>query len=142
MKIRKTNFKKPTVFHIILLGICILCIMIIFYWRHKTTLYHYMNEEVYIDEISENKIIVKGLPYTTGNFKGEYVIQINDALIMKDHKGGDIDIYSLERGDIILFDYSGPFKLDNGTVLNGKKTYAYNFRISEDKINLKFWHLE
>ncbi|MDE5910591.1 MAG: hypothetical protein K2H52_17950 [Lachnospiraceae bacterium] len=98
--------------------------------------------EVYIDEIQEDKIIVKGAPYATGFLSGEYCIQINDALIIKDSKGGVIDLQQLKRGDILLFDYHGPWELKNGTLLNGKIIYAYNFRISDEKLNLKFWRLE
>lgn len=142
MKRNQLKFNKISILHLILLGICILCIAIIFFWRHKTTIYHSINEEVYVDEIFEDKIVVKGLPYTTGNFNEEYIIRISDDLVIKDQGGGAIDSKDLERGDILLFDYVGPLKLDNGTLLNGEKTYACNFRLSDEKINLKLWRLE
>ena len=55
-----------------------------------------------------------------------------------------VDIHSLNRGDILLFDYTGPknSRFSNGTILNGKKVNAHNFRLSEDKLNLKLWRLE
>ena len=142
---------KKTIFHLILLIICILCIAFIFYWRNKTLIYHCFNIELYIDEISEDTIIVKNPPYSTGDiFNGKYIIQINEDLIIKDSKGSDFDIHSLERGDILLFDYTGPVKFRNktavnfksGTVLNGEKINAFNFRLSDEKLNLKFWRLE
>lgn len=149
MKIK--NLKKKTIFHLILVIICIFCITFIFYWRNKTLIYHYLDVDLYIDEISEDEIIVKTLPNSTENiFNGEYIIQINEDLIIKDSKGGDVDIYSLERGDILLFDYDGPINFRNktaenvksGTVLNGEKINAFNLRLSDEKLNLKFWKLE
>lgn len=142
---------KKTIFHLILIVILILFIVFIFYWRNKTLIYHRFDVELYIDELSEDKIILKNLPYSTKDvFNGEYIIQINENLVIKDSKGGDIDIYSLKRGDILLFDYTGPIKFRNktavnfksGTVLNGEKFNAFNFRLSDEKLNLKFWRLE
>lgn len=135
--------KKITVFHIILLIICILCIAFIFYWRNQTLIYHCFDINLYVDEVSEDKIIVKALPNSTDDiFNGEYIIQINKDLIIKDSKGGDVDVYSLERGDILLFDYDGPVKFKNNSILNGEKVNAYNFRLSDEKLNLKFWRLD
>lgn len=144
MNTGKVKLKKTTIFHIILLCICILCVVFIFYWRHKTSFYYFCNEEVYVDEILEDKIIVKGLPYTTGNFVGEYIIQIDDNLIIKDVKGDVVAFDFLDRGDILLFDYSGPkdLKLVDGDVLNGEKVNANNFRLSNEKLNLKFWRID
>lgn len=144
MNIGKVKLKKKTIFHIILLSICIVCIVFIFYWRHKTSLYYFCDEEVYINEILEDKIVVKGLPYTTGKFVGEYIIQIDNNLIIQNGEGGVVDIDSLDRGDILLFDYSGPkdLKLEDEDVLNGKKINAYNFRLSDEKLNLKFWRID
>lgn len=142
---------KKTIFHLILIFLLILFIVFIFYWRNKTLIYHRFDVELYIDELSEDKIILKNLPYSTKDvFNGEYIIQINENLVIKDSKGGDIDIYSLKRGDILLFDYTGPIKFRNktavnfesGTVLNGEKFNAFNFRLSDEKLNLKFWRLE
>lgn len=140
---KKINLKNIKKLYIVLIGVCILCFILIFYERQKT-MCCYFNEEVYVDEVQEDKIIVKGLPYTTGNFIGQYIIQINDSLIIKDSNANIIDSYSLERGDILLFDYSGSknLKPDNGAVLNGKRLNAYNFRVSDEKLNLKFWRLE
>lgn len=87
MNIGKVKLKKKTIFHIILLIICIVCIVFIFYWRHKTSLYYFCDEEVYINEILEDKIVVKGLPYTTGKFVGEYIIQIDNNLIIQNGEG-------------------------------------------------------
>lgn len=114
-------------------------------------IYHCFDINLYIDEISENQIIVKSLPASTEDiFDGMYIIEINDTLIIKDSKGNEIDLNSLERGDILLFDYDGPIKFKNktplsfkdGTILNGEKMGTYNFRLSDEKLNLKFWHLE
>lgn len=144
METGKEKLKKTRIFHIILLSICLVCIVFIFYWRQKTTLYYFCDEEVYIDEIAGDKIVVKGLPYTTGKFIGEYIIQIDNNLIIQNGEGGAVSIDSLDRGDILLFDYSGPkdLKLVDGDVLNGKKINAYNFRLSKEKLNLKFWGVE
>lgn len=137
------NLKKKTIFHLYLLCICILCIAFVYYWRQQT-MYTYTNEEVYINKISENKIFVKGLPYQKGHWEGEYIIQIDNTLIIEDSKGGIIDIHSLKRGDILLFEYSGSrnSKFPNGTILNDQKVNAHNFKLSEDKLNLKLWRLE
>lgn len=135
------NSKKRTIFHIFLLVICVLCTGIILFWKKQTECIA-VDIEVYIDEIREDEIIVKGAPYATGILIGEYSIQINDTLVIKDSKGGVTDLQQLKRGDILLFDYHGPWELRDGTLLNGKITYAYNFRISDDNLNLKFWRLE
>lgn len=151
MNKEKFKFKKTTIFHLILIIVAIFCIASIFYWRNKTLIYHCIDINLYIDDISENQIIVKSLPSSTEDiFSGEYIIEINDTLIIKDNKGGDVNLNSLERGDILLFDYDGPIKFKNktplsfkdGTILNGEKMGAYNFRLSDEKLNLKFWHLE
>lgn len=143
--------KKKTVIHFILIVIGALCISFIFYWRNKTLIYHSFDIELYIDQISENQIIVKNPPYSTRSaFNGEYIIQINEDLTIKDSKGGDVDVQSLKRGDILLFDYTGPIKFKNATainfknntVLNGEKINAFNFRLSDEKLNMKFWRLE
>ena len=118
-----------------------MCKVIIHFWK-KQTEFIAVDIEVYIDEIREDEIIVKGAPYATGILIGEYSIQINDTLVIKDSKGGVTDLQQLKRGDILLFDYHGPWELRDGTLLNGKITYAYNFRISDDKLNLKYWRLE
>lgn len=137
------KIKKITVFHIILLIICIFCITYIFYWRNQTLIYHCFDINLYVDEISEDKIIVKSLPNSTDDlFNGAYIIQINKDLIIKDSKGGDVDVHSLERGDILLFDYDGPAKFKNNSILNEEKINTYNFRLSDEKLNLKFWRLE
>lgn len=135
------NSKKKTIFHIFLLVICILCTGIILFWKRQTECIA-VDIEVYIDEIQEDEIVVKGMPYVTNFFDGEYRIQIKDTLIIKDSKGGVVDIQQLNRGDILLFDYHGPWEFRNGALLNGIITYAYNFRISDEKLNLKFWRLE
>lgn len=151
MNKEKFKFKKTTIFHFILIIVAIFCIVSIFYWRNKTLIYHCFDINLYIDEISENQIIVKSLPASTEDiFDGMYIIEINDTLIIKDSKGDEIDLNSLERGDILLFDYDGPIKFKNktplsfkdGTILNGEKMGTYNFRLSDEKLNLKFWHLE
>ena len=137
------KLKKRAIYHLCLLCICILCIVSIYYWRQHT-MYTYPNEEVYINKIFENEIFVKGLPYQQGTWEEEYIIQINSTLEIKDSKGGMVDIHSLNLGDILLFDYTGPknSRFSNGTILNGKKVNAHNFRLSEDKLNLKLWRLE
>ncbi len=151
MNKEKFKLKKITIFHFILIIIVIFCIASIFYWRNKTLVYRCLDIELYIDEISENQIIVKSLPASTKDvFSGEYIIEINDTLIIKDSKGGEIDLNSLERGDILLFDYNGSIKFKNktpidfkdGTILNSEKIDAQNFRLSDEKLNLKFWNLE
>lgn len=151
MKKEKRKFEKITIVHFILLIMCISCIAFIFYQQNKALIYHCYNIEVYLEEISENKIIVKSLPYATEDvFSGEYIIEINNALIIRDSKENIADSYSLEPGDILLFDYDGPVKFENktalsfknGTILNGKKINAHNFRLSDQKLNLKFWRLE
>jgi hypothetical protein len=151
MNKEKFKFKKITIFHFILIVVAVFCITLMFYWRNKTLIYHCFDINLYINEISEDQIIVKSLPASTEDiFNGEYIIEINDTLIIKDSKGGEIDINSLERGDILLFDYDGPIKFKNktpidfkdGTILNSAEMNTHNFRLSDEKLNLKFWHLE
>ena len=71
-----SNMKcKKSLFHIILIIICILCIAFIFYWRSRTLVYYFYDIDLYIDEISEDKIIVKSLPGSTRDvFAGEYIL--------------------------------------------------------------------
>lgn len=133
--------KKKIVVFIALFTVCVACVGYMLYWRRETEC-RGVNIDVYIDEIRDDEIIVKGMPYVTEFFTEEYRIQINDTLVIKDSKGGVVDIQQLKRGDILLFDYHGPWELKRGTLLNGKREYAYNFRISDEKLNLKFWRLE
>ena len=133
--------KRKVAIFIALLIVCIACVGYMLYWRRETEC-RGANIDVYIDEIRDDEIIVKGMPYVTEFFAEEYRIQINDTLVIKDSKGGVVDIKQLKRGDILLFDYHGPWELKSGTLLNGKREYAYNFRISDEKLNLKFWRLE
>ena len=141
MKIKKKS-NSIAIFHGSLLCICVLCIAAIYYWRQQT-LYIYPNEEVCIIDIYEKEILVRGLPCQSENWEGDYIIQIDNSFVIKDNSGKIVDIHSLERGNILLFEYSGPRnpKFPNGTVLNGKKVNACNFRLSEEKLNLRLFNV-
>lgn len=143
MSVRKRKLLFISTFLLIVFAVLLSGIV---YYK-STHFYYHVDNKVYVSQIAENTITVTGLPEGSGQLQDSYIIRIKEPLTLKNMEGGEIDFFSLQIGDILLFDYKGTKEPapKAGAVLNSGRYgiyELYNLRLSDEKLNGRFWGID
>ena len=121
--------------------ILLIAIVFVNYRISKRENFLHWNNKVYIYEIADKEIRVRGLPDKMGFFTGSYVINMDQSLIISDLDGEKIDVTDLKVGDLLIFDFMGEREpsLKDGESLNKG---IQDIRLSDEPFNYKFWGID
>ncbi|WMC92633.1 hypothetical protein [Kineothrix sp. MB12-C1] len=128
--------ENKRIIYILFIIIFIFLTITILYVKKNMRIYH--NQEVYIYDVNESEIHVKGFPTNTGSFSKSYIIKNTDSLKILDQAGTSISFETLNPGNIFIFDYKGIGAPRANVYLNKG---IYNVRLSDEIFNNKFWNV-
>ena len=128
--------ENKRIIYILFFTIFIFLTITILYVKKNMRIYH--NQEVYIYDVNESEIYVKGFPTNTGSFSKSYIIKITDSLEILDQAGTSVSFETLNPGNIFIFDYKGIGAPRANVYLNKG---IYNVRLSDEIFNNKFWNV-
>ena len=128
--------KDRRIIYILFIVTFIFLAVTVFYMKKNVGIYH--NLEVYIYDVNESEIYVKGFPTNTGSFSKSYIIKITDSFEILDQAGTSISFETLNPGNILIFDYKGIGAPRANVYLNKG---IYNVRLSDEIFNNKFWNV-
>ena len=128
--------KDRRIIYILFIVTFIFLAVTVFYMKKNVGIYH--NLEVYIYDVNESEIYVKGFPTNTGSFSKSYIIKITDSFEILDQAGTSISFETLNPGNIFIFDYKGIGAPRANVYLNKG---IYNVRLSDEIFNNKFWNV-
>ena len=128
--------ENKRIIYILFFTIFIFLTITILYVKKNMRIYH--NQEVYIYDVNESEIYVKGFRTNTGSFSKSYIIKITDSFEILDQAGTSISFETLNPGNILIFDYKGIGAPRANVYLNKG---IYNVRLSDEIFNNKFWNV-